>query len=168
MLLYIPFTDYFSAPLDGAVLDDYGVISPPKFNFRIRCPQFDIEVSQCDIELSQCNFDPSQCGIVCPQIVFLTLVRVKVFYPTCLRLILCEFHFLSSDMHEWLPWIKNPLYFCGLLSIRYAWKVQCRKIAHKYVISRREPRWVRHGRRTDKECEIDVAPRGRAVNFNCK
>ena len=88
-------------------------------------------VSQCDIEVSQCNlssFDPSQCGIVCPHIVFLTLVRVKVCYPTCLGLILCEFHFLSSDIHEWLPWIKNPLHFCGLL---ITWR-HFRKMAHTY------------------------------------
>ena len=133
-------------------------------HFNLWFPQFYIRVSQCDIEVSQCNFDPSQCGIVCPHIVFLTLVRVKVCYPTCLRLILCEFHFLSSDMHEWLPWIKNPLYFYGLLT---TWR-HFRKMAHTYVISRREPGLVRHGRRTDTECEIDVAPRGRAVNFNCK
>lgn len=113
------------------------------FIFNV-CLHFNLWCSQFDIGVSQRNFDPSQCGIT-----FLTLVWVKICFPTCLLLILCQFHFLSSDMHEWLPWTKNPLFFCGLLKMRHF-----RKMAHKYVISRNELRLVQHGRRMDKECDI--------------
>ena len=47
----------------------------------------------------------------------------------------CGSFYASFTIHEWLPWIKNTLYFCGLLITWWHFRKMAHTYEYTYVIS---------------------------------